>query len=278
MTLRDRIRRLRMYYKSARLFREELADPAAVRWLPWLPADRTVELAFRSGNRRVIKAAHWPDLPAACRLERAGFDFDFLADRKRVRVDGLVFDSPLWARDEEEYYREVFRDDVYGIRGRDLTGRTVVDIGAFVGDTAVAFARAGATVHAFEPSAGLCAFLRANIQANGVADRVILHAVGLDKKTFQTERRGDRLNFAEGVSYALERLPRNIDLLKIDCEGGEYHLLADPRFLAHLAPREIRLEYHHGPEGVVAPLRSQGYTAQVEPRDRQFGLIEALRA
>lgn len=225
-----------------------------------------------------MRAGQWPDLPAACRLERAGFDFEFLPDRKRVRFDGLVFDSPLWARDEEEYYREVFRDDVYAIRGRNLAGCTVVDVGAFVGDTAVAFARAGARVHTFEPSAAFCQFIRRNVEQNRVADRVVLHEMGLSHETIQVQKRGDQLNFVEGVSYALANLPKDIDILKIDCEGGEYHLLSDPRFLAHLAPREIRLEYHHGPDGVLAPLKRSGYTAEVTPRDAQFGLVQAIRA
>lgn len=276
MSLRDHVRRLRMYYKSAPLFREALANPGAVRWLPWLRADTDIELDFRSGKRRRFKAGHWPDIPEACRIDRSGFDFEFLADRKRMRVDGLVFESPLWARDEEEYYREVFIDDVYGIRGKDLSGQTVVDIGAFVGDTAVAFGRAGARVHAFEPSVGCCAFIRRNVEQNGVAERVTLHAVGLSDKAMLIPRRGDTLKFVEGISYTLANLPRGVDILKIDCEGGEYHLLGDPRFLAHLRPREIRMEYHHGPEGVVAPLERSGYTVQVAPRDAQFGLVQAI--
>src|SRR5688572_9864781 len=90
MSLRDRVRRLRMFYKSAALFRETLADPAAVRWLPWLPSDTVIDLEFRSGQRRRFTAGQWADLPEACRLDQAGFEFEYLSDRKRVRVDGLV--------------------------------------------------------------------------------------------------------------------------------------------------------------------------------------------
>jgi len=278
MSLRDHARRLRMYYKSVALFRETLADPAAVRWLPWLPSHTVIDLEFRSGQRRRFKAGQWADLPEACRLDRAGFEFEYLSDRKRVRVDGLVFDSPLWARDEEEFFREVFVDDVYGIRGRNLAGHTVVDIGAFVGDTAIAYARAGAYVHCFEPSAGCCSFIRRNIEQNALADRVTLHEVGLGEKEHRLVKRDDTLNFVEGVRYVLETLPAGIDILKIDCEGGEYHLLQDRRFLEHLRPREIRLEYHHGPDGVVAPLERDGYTVEVAPRDSQFGLVQALQS
>ena len=153
----------------------------------------------------------------------------------------------------------------------------MVDVGAFVGDSAIAFARAGALVHAFEPSAALCSFIRRNVAQNGVQRSVVVHEVGLASDAGETLRRGDRLRFVEGVSYTLANLPAGVHLLKVDCEGAEYHLFADARFLAHLAPREIRMEYHHGPAQIVAALERDGYSAQVEPRDPQFGLIRGLR-
>jgi hypothetical protein len=41
-----------------------------------------------------------------------------------------------------------------------------------------------------------------------------------------------------------------VDLLKIDTEGGEWPILADPRFAA-APPRVVVLEYH--PEGAPGP-------------------------
>ena len=58
-------------------------------------------------------------------------------------------------------------------------------------------------------------------------------------------------------------------------EGAEYHLLGDARFLAHLAPREIRMEYHRGPDGVVAPLERAGYTVQLRNPAASVGLLVA---
>jgi FkbM family methyltransferase len=194
-----------------------------------------------------------------------------------VRLDGLTLYSPLWARDEAAYYKEVFLDDSYGVKGRNLAGHTVIDVGAYVGDSTIAFARQGANVHAFEPSESFCRCIRRNLAENGVAGRVVLHEVGLAERNQTVQTRQDRLNLVEGVSYALEHLPRGVELLKLDCEGAEYHLLGDARFLAHLAPREIRMEYHRGCEGVVGPLERAGYEVRLKEPAGEVGLATARK-
>ena len=277
MTLRERIRRLRQYYRSRKLFEQQLENPAIANWLPWRPAGRRVVVRFRSGREFRMAAAQWPLLPSACRLERIGADFEFLDGAKRVTLDGLTLYSPLWTRDEAAFYQEVLLDDVYGIKGKDLSGRTVVDVGAYVGDSALAFARQGALVHAFEPSESCCAFIRRNVSENGFAGRVVLHEVGLAERKETVLSRHDRLNFAEGVSYVLEHLPRGVELLKLDCEGAEYHLLGAARFLEHLAPREIRMEYHRGHAGIVGPLERAGYAVTLLNSAAEVGLAIAYR-
>lgn len=277
MTPREHIRRLRRFWKSGAVLRECLAAPAHPRWLPFVPADRPIEVRFRSGRGLRMAAGQWPLLPIACRLDRIGARFEFLPDAKRVWVDGLTLYSPLWLRNEASYYKEVLLDDVYAAKQRELSGKTVVDVGAYVGDSALAFARQGATVHALEPSAELCAYLRRNAEENGFAERVIVHEVGLAERAYQAESREGRLRFVEGVDYALARLPRHVELLKLDCEGAEYHLLADPRFLAHLAPREIRMEYHRGPDPLRAQLERAGYAVELRGDSGPLGVLRAQR-
>lgn len=278
MSPRDTIRRWRLYYRSGALFHEVMAKPRLAWALPWLPGARDVEVEFRSGRRLRMRAADWEVLPIACRLERLGAQVELVDGAKRVRIDGLTLFSPLWDREEARNYQEVLVDDSYGIRARELAGKVVVDIGAYVGDSAAAFVRRGARVHACEPSETFCRFLRRNLAENGMSERVTLHEVGLAERAEVWERGYDRLRFVEGVSYALAHLPRAVDLLKLDCEGGEYHLLADGRFLQHLAPREIRLEYHRGPHGVVEPLRRAGYQVTMQRDSGSLGLLVARAA
>lgn len=277
MSLRERIRRWRLYYRSRPLFEAMLERPRTASWLPWIPGHRTVELRFRSGRTFSMPARRWSLLPTACRLERIGAEFEFLDDAKRVRIEGLTLYSPLWARDEAANYGEVLLGDVYDVRERNLAGRMVVDVGAYVGDSAIAFARRGASVHAFEPSVAFCRFMHRNLLENGVADRVRVHEVGLAEREQVVQSRHDRLRFVEGVSYALAKLPSAVDLLKMDCEGAEYYLLSDPRFLEHLAPREIRMEYHRGLRGVLKPLKLAGYEVTLQRSIRDVGIVSARR-
>jgi len=277
MSLREDIRRLRLYYKSGTVFKACLAEPGLARWLPFAPAGREVDVRFNSGRSFRMKAGQWPLLPSACRLDEIGAAFEFLADEKRVRLDGLELYSPLWNRSEAAYYKEVLLDDAYGVKARDLTGHVVVDVGAYVGDSTIAFARQGATVHAFEPSVAFCGYIRRNLEVNRLAERVTLHPVGLADKAGEMPIRNDLLHFVEGVSYTLEHLPRDISLLKLDCEGAEYHLLADPRFLDHLRPKDLRMEYHRGPEAILRHLDASGYDAQQLSGPGDVGMISAQR-
>jgi hypothetical protein len=272
--LRGRIRRARLYWNSRALFRECLADPGLAWRLPFAPSGAIVPVRFASGRHFTMPARHWPLLPLACRLDRIGAEFEFLADEKRIRLEGLTFHSPLWIRNEADYLREVLLEDVYGARRRRWDGAVVVDVGAYIGDTALAFARAGATVHAVEPSQVFCGFIRKNAAENGFAERVLVHPVGLADREREETTENDALRFVEGVDYALGHLPAAVDLLKLDCEGAEYHLLADARFLAHLAPREIRMEYHRGAEALVPLLEMAGYVVE----QRSTGTVGMIRA
>ncbi|MDW8467681.1 MAG: FkbM family methyltransferase [Burkholderiales bacterium] len=223
---------------------------------------------FRPGSGRSCRFA--------CRLDGIGAEFEFLENEKRIRLDGLTFCSPLWTRNEADYLREVLIEDVYGAKSGRWDGAVVVDVGAYIGDTAVAFARAGATVHAIEPSQVFCAFLRKNALANGVGERVIVHPVGLGEGERSESTEHDTLRFVAGVDYTLRHLPRNVRLLKLDCEGAEYRLLSDARFLAHLAPREIRMEYHRGAAALLPLLRAAGYEVDAQS-EAQVGYLTAQR-
>lgn len=277
MSLRDALRRLRLYYKSRALFEQTLADPGVTRWLPLRRGGAQAEIRWKDGGAWTMQARHWPHLPSACRLHAAGIEFELLDAAKRIRFDGLTLYSPLWAREEANYYRETLRDDVYGVKGSDLSGATVIDVGAYVGDSTLAFARQGAAVHAFEPSQAFCGFIRRNLEANALAERVALHPVGLAERAETRHTANDTLHFVEGVGYAIGHLPRNADLLKLDCEGGEYHLLADPRFLSHLRPRRIRMEYHRGPGPLLGHLERDGYRVELGSADGPVGLLSATR-
>jgi FkbM family methyltransferase len=278
MAIRDDIRRLRLYFKSMPLFQEHLESTALTWWLPFLPAGAEVKISMNQGRVLNLKAGNWPLLPSACRLQSIGAEFEFLAECKRVEIDGLTIYSPLWSREEASYYKEVLLDDVYAIKVRDLRGAVVVDVGAYVGDSVLAFARQGAFVHAVEPSVSFCGFIRKNVEANNFSDTVRLHEIGLSAREEDVASGNDSLHLVEGVGYTLNHLPEAVDVLKLDCEGAEYHLLADPRFLMHLRPKEIRMEYHRGKDPLMGYLSKAGYSVEHLSGTGPVGLLCARRS
>jgi FkbM family methyltransferase len=276
MSLRDDIRRVRLYYKSLPLIFSALDLPLAALALPFLHAKASFR--SKSGLDLEVPPWAWHQLPNMCRLAQIGASCHIETDCKRIELDGYTFFSPLDATVEGTFLREIFRDDVYRMKGRLLSGKVAVDIGAFFGDSSIPMAKMGATVYAFEPSITRGELLRRNLVANGVDKAARFFNVGLSTRTYKDTADGEDLDFVDGVPFVIANVPRSVDLLKMDCEGCEYSMFEDQRFLDHLAPAEIVMEYHQGAEPLVEILRRRAYALEVVPCGPTFGYIYAKRA
>lgn len=151
-------------------------------------------------------------------------------------------------------YEEVFLQRQYEPppAAAALIGRAprVADLGANVGlFGAFTLARdPGARLLAFEPDPANAAVLRRTVAANAADWELVEACAGAtDGETrfaageFALSRMGEG-EATVPVVDALERL-RDADLVKMDIEGGEWAILADPRF-AELPARVVVLEYH----------------------------------
>jgi FkbM family methyltransferase len=168
-----------------------------------------------------------------------------------------------------------------------MTPATVVDLGANVGYFG-AFALAlwpGASLVAYEPDPQNAAVHGRTIALNGLEDRWELRraAAGAEDGRLRFSASGDALSHLgdEGgelvdVEDVLPLLAGAV-LVKIDVEGGEWPILADPRF-AESPPRVVVLEYH--PRGAPGPdpraavlelLERAGLTATAPIFDREDG-------
>lgn len=158
--------------------------------------------------------------------------------------------------------REVWVDDTYRLEAGQVANGTVVDVGANVGAFSVLAAKLGARrVVAYEPHPLTGAVLEANITANGVAERVEVHHLAVAGEAGDLWLEGDGggahvgtgpLATTNGVlvtAVAINDILTQVGpvrLLKIDCEGGEYDIMAGLEG-EHLTQVERIVMEFHGP-------------------------------
>jgi FkbM family methyltransferase len=171
--------------------------------------------------------------------------------------------------------KEVFVNKTYGkIKCEDAV---VVDVGAFIGDSSIFFARNGAkTVVAFEPTPPLFAILRKNVALNGyerviyTKNEAISDFYGVTKIRYNPDVPGSSsVTLSEGSHvFTVPSIPLSavindlgkVDLLKMDCEGCEYKALREARkgnVLKHV--RMIILEVHHEVRSLLHLLQNEGF-------------------
>lgn len=181
----------------------------------------------------------------------------------------------------EVFVRELYRVPA-GHRVENV--RRIVDLGGNNGFSTLYLAGKypAARVVAFEPHPRHCEQFAWHVEANGLQGRVRLvpAAAGVreDRMSLSDAGAGSSLVIPRGgkrfevrvADWLAEIGTEPIDLLKVDIEGSEYELLADPRFAA-LEVRLIVLECHEVPEQnltfetCVRRLQSLGYKTDVIP-------------
>lgn len=162
--------------------------------------------------------------------------------------------------------------------GKISPGANVIDIGANIGVFSLFAALSGAKgVYAFEPSASSYDVLLKNIEANGLGSIIKaerLAVVGFPSPPVRFPRNSDVMNAilpdsSDSDDYDLVptitlsemvSAMSSVDILKSDCEGGEYaiFLQADEADIRKIT--EIRMEIHRGPKDeLVSRLVGLGY-------------------
>jgi FkbM family methyltransferase len=171
---------------------------------------------------------------------------------------------------------EQFADDNYRLDwllGSETGPVRILDVGAHVGAFAVNAAGARRNVHVecYEPSPSTAEFLRANVAANGLDDRVLVHEAALAGSTGVAELDdnssgsvhnglvGDAGRLVAGADSAGHRHVIEVkaltfadavaaggpfDLVKMDCEGGEYALVYASDKHSWASAQRVVLEYH----------------------------------
>jgi len=236
---------------------------------------------FRDGTPLWLPPRYFGMLATACRLKELGATMEWSDDEMSVRFRDFRFFAPPDTKLAPLSLQSFLIEDVWRTGRTDLEGKSLLDVGAHVGFFSVVCAKRGATVHAFEPFPLFQEFIRRNAMVNGVADRIIIHGVGLsdrDRSVDSTEfldcmaspthgswKRGEevpQVSLVDSVGYLKRHKIGPVDFLKLNCEGCEYPLLQDSRFLEWLRPMFISLEYHDGGMLLHEILDRAGYEVQ----------------
>jgi FkbM family methyltransferase len=194
---------------------------------------------------------------------------------------GLVLHCPNHPLDRWPIF-EVMADDAYHLG--DLTkldsfeSLTVLDIGAHVGAFALAVARRfpHCTVVCYEPNPRLAPYLRRNVRANGMTERISVEqrAVGAVPgrallydagcaSTILPGLRSTSLSATTEVEVVafeevMSRLGERVQLVKLDCEGSEYGIVLDTPGVAWRGVERVVLEYEEPVAGRSWPVLRRG--------------------
>ena len=253
------------------------------RWLYYLRSIPVLLLGVRNWPQVVALFLGLPvRRPLTVTLRQSGLRFQV-----RSAMDVWVIKETCLDRDYERYGARLQR------------GWTVFDIGAALGDfTLFAAQQVGeqGRVYAFEPFPESFALLVDNIKLNGALNvtaypyavagkRGHLRLVAASEAVRNATAPGSGPNEVEAWSLeeALDRVER-CDLMKVDCEGGEYDIFLQAGAAALGKVQAICMEYHDGVTpyshcDLVRSLEAHGFQVSVYPSRVQpaIGFLKAQR-
>jgi len=221
-------------------------------------------------------------------VEVKNFDDVIYNTETWARVLGWAYDpvKRFWFKGDVKFRRmhwtipEIFDYGVYN--SLSVKGKVVVDIGAFVGDSAIYFALKGAKrVIAIEPHPGAYAEMLENIRLNNLEGVIVPLNAGLagkpgrirvesvDKEeTIRTFHRFSDVGSVEAVTLddIVGRFGiREGAVLKMDCEGCEYEVLSAVKPETLSVFDQILIEYHNGYRLLRDILENYGFSTVIKP-------------
>jgi FkbM family methyltransferase len=252
--------------------------------------------------RRLVQTpqtfANWPQLLAGMARQPFGKGPRELTFRTR---DGVTITCPNDPGARVPVY-EIFAEDCYQLAPflGALIERPVqvLDIGGHIGTFSCRLTtlHPQASVMSFEPSSTTVGYLRRNVEQNRVADRVQVFEQALAATSgtavFSDNGAGSGLNALRSGHYsggvdtqvqtvsfddAVANAPAPVDIVKIDCEGGEYDLVLGSSPESWASVQRVVIEFHPVPGHDWAELRdrfeSVGLHVQQESRLGGYGCV-----
>ena len=172
------------------------------------------------------------------------------------------------------WYKVPFQDlDIYSSI-LDVNSKSVLDVGTYVGDSAILFALMGAKrVVAVEPSPWAYNVAKRNVEVNNLEDLITLVNCAVSKENGKTlmlpsgeidpgsfEATSNVQGDVPVLTCTLDSLIEKygpFDVMKMDCEGCEHESIPYSRRIGEV--KEVLVEYHGGYEDVEKKLRKEGF-------------------
>jgi FkbM family methyltransferase len=197
----------------------------------------------------------------------------YLFDRKKgkVTIHGGINNGDI---------RAIFVDNVY--RYLPVKNKTVIDIGANIGDSAIYFALCGATkIICLEPFAKNYNLAKKNITVNNFSSYVTLLLAGCSGSRgeitidadYKSGNSGIVKDFKRGIKVPLLTLGDILNennlisdtsiVLKMDCEGCEYETILSTNENTLRKFSHIMIEYHYGYKNLKEKVEKCGFEVSV---------------
>jgi len=197
--------------------------------------------------------------------------------------------------------KETYFDKIYD---GDYHGNFVIDIGGYIGETALFFAQKGARrVFCVEPAPDNFRLLEQNISQSSFKDKIVVVRAAILDKDGIVEFYMDNQNYPshhvanshefmkiytrDALTYNIQAMSfqslleytglEEVDVVKLDCEGSEYDILLGTPDSVLKRVRKYIIEYHNGPGVLVKRLDDLGYKVREKFRGGAIGLLYAER-
>ena len=237
-----------------------------------------VEASLRNG-RHIILRTHFEIFFISVLQEHQEVEYDITKDRLTISsLPYLVDDKTkvkLYGSINNGDVLATFFDNEYGML--PVKRKTVIDIGANIGDTPIYFALRGADrVIGLEPFPRSYEIAKKNVELNNLSNKITLLLAGCAANQghitidpdYISSITSTLVDFKKGIRVPLLTLNNilkqyNISskdtILKMDCEGDEYKIILSTHEDTLQKFSQMQIEYHHGYIQLKEKLEKSGF-------------------
>ena len=247
--------------------------------LVYAGAKKSAVARFRGGMKVLVEKKDLGRLVSLAELEnipegaKRKLRLKVSGDSATIRIDGKTLRFDLEVANAVAIEMYTMEHSMIKVRGRD-----VVDVGAYVDDTAMYYvlSEKARHVYAFEPFPYLYQLAVKNVRANkldkkittynaavsGSAGKVSLNrdftSFGIVDSTMMDDSRKGGVRVVS-LDSIVKQLKIKKGALKVDCEGCEYSIFARSSSKALRSFELIHVEYHYGYRDIVERLSKEGF-------------------